>query len=213
VLAVGGSGSAGTLKSAELYTPPQGGGGTLDFRSGGPQDGWVLETSENSNRGGTLNGTVATFILGDTADRRQYRAILHFDTSELPDTAVVTRVVLKIRRHSLTGANPFTTHGRIAVDIRRGAFSGAHVLQPTDFQAAASQPSVGAFPGTPQGGWYIVRLGAAAHPLINLTGVTQFRLRFQRDDDNDAVADFLRFYSGNAAAASQPVLVVEYSMP
>jgi hypothetical protein len=38
-------------------------------------------------------------------------------------------------------------------------------------------------------------------------------LRFQLDDDNDSVADLLRFYSGNAIAADRPVLVIEYYVP
>jgi predicted outer membrane repeat protein len=184
------------------------------LKSGGAADGWVLESSETSNQGGTINATVATFILGDTANRRQYRSILHFNTSSLPDNAVITRVVLKIRKHSLTGTDPFTTHGKIAIDIRQGPFSQNAALQPTDFQALASKVGAGVIANTPvAGGWYIVRLNAAAQAFVNRTGATQLRLRFQRDDDNDAVADFLRFYSGNAAAANRPVLVVEYYVP
>ena len=73
---------------------------------------------------------------------------------------------------------------------------------------------VGLFANNPQaGGWYVTTLKTTAYPVINRTGITQFRLRFQTDDDNDAVADFLRFYSGNAAAANRPVLVIEYFVP
>jgi hypothetical protein len=32
---------------------------------------------------------------------------------------------------------------------------------------------------------------------INKTGTTQFRLRFQKDDNDDLAADYLKFYSGN----------------
>jgi CSLREA domain-containing protein len=184
------------------------------FRSAGAQDGWVLESSENSNQGGSVNASAATFILGDNAGKRQYRSILHFNTASLPDNAVVTRVVLKIKQQSVTGTNPFTTHLKIAVDIRKGAFSNAGGLQVIDFQAAASQNTVGLFANNPQpGGWYLTSLKPAAYPFINLAGVTQFRLRFQTDDDNDAVADFIRFHSGNATAADRPILVIEYYVP
>jgi len=185
------------------------------FRSAGAVDGWVLESSENSNQGGITNPTAVTFILGDNAKNRQFRSILHFDTTSLPDNAIITSAVLKIKRQSVTGTNPFTTHKKIAVDIRKGAFSNDTALQPTDFQDVASKPSVGAFVNSPQpGGWYVAALTSTAHSYINLTGVTQLRLRFQTDDDNDAVADIIRFHSGDAvAAADRPVLVIEYYVP
>ena len=62
-------------------------------------------------------------------------------------------------------------------------------------------------------GWYWSTLKAVAYPYVNRTGITQFCLRFQLNDDNDSVADFIRFYSGNATAANRPVLVIEYYVP
>jgi hypothetical protein len=185
-----------------------------EFRSGGAQDGWILESGENSNQGGAVNAAAATFLLGDHASNRQYRAILHFNTASLPDNAVITKVVLRIKRQSIVGTNPFTTHGKIAVDIRRGAFSNSGPLQATDFQAPANKPGVGLIANNPQaGGWYVSNLKPVAYPYLNRTGVTQFRLRFQTDDDNDAVADIIKFHSGNSTAANRPVLVIEYYVP
>jgi CSLREA domain-containing protein len=186
----------------------------ITLRSGGAQDGWVLETSENSNQGGALNAAAATFNLGDNAGNRQYRSILHFNTASLPDNAIVARVTLKIRRQSVVGTNPFTTHLKVAVDIRQGAFGSLETLQAADFQAQASQPAVGVIPNNPTAtGWYATRFKATAHPFVNRTGVTQLRLRFKTDDDNDAVADIIKFYSGNSTAANRPVLVIEYYVP
>jgi hypothetical protein len=123
--------------------------------------------------------------------------------------------VLKIKRQALVGANPFTTHNKIAVDIREGTFSNAAALQLTDFQAGSSKPTVGLIANNPQAGdWYFANLNATAFPYINRTGVTQFRLRFQLDDNNDLNADFLKFYSGDAAAASyRPILIITYHVP
>jgi len=44
---------------------------------------------------------------------------------------------------------------------------------------------------------------------INLSGTTQFRLRFATDDNNDNnIADYVRFLSGNYATASaRPALI------
>lgn len=51
-------------------------------------------------------------------------------------------------------------------------------------------------------------------PYIHLIGFTQFRLRFQKDDNDDMGADYLKFYSGNAGTASyRPQLIVEYYVP
>jgi GH35 family endo-1,4-beta-xylanase len=186
----------------------------LKLTAQGAQDGWVLETSENSNQGGITNPTATALNLGDNTHKQQYRSILHFNTSSLPDNAMITRATLKIKKQSLTGTDPFTTHLKIAIDIRKAAFSNNAALQPTDFQAAASKAGVGLFANNPQaGGWYLSNLKAIAYPYINRTGITQFRLRFQKDDDNDAVADFIRFFSGNATAANRPILVIEYYIP
>src|SRR5688572_19393450 len=96
-------------------------GETAKFNSQGAHDGWVLESSENSNQGGVINPAAATFLLGDHASNRQYRSILQFNTASLPDNAVITKVTLKIRRQSVVGTNPFATHGKVVVDIRQGA--------------------------------------------------------------------------------------------
>jgi len=184
------------------------------FKSAGTPDGWVLETSETSNQGGVIDAAAATFNLGDTANRRQYRAILSFNTRALPDNAVITRAVLKIKKQGVTGTNPFTTHLKVAVDIRKGAFSNSGALQATDFQTAANKPGVGLIANNPTAtGWYAATLKPTAYPYVNRTGSTQFRLGFQTDDDNDAIADFIRFYSGNSTAANRPILVIEYYVP
>jgi len=187
---------------------------TKTYRSTGSQDGWVLESSETSSTGGTLNATATTFVLGDNAQDKQYRAILSFDTSGLPDNAVITKVTLKIRKQGLVGTDPFTTHGNIKVDVRKGAFGGNNALQLADFQAAASKNAAGTIKNTPSSGWYPVTFNSSAFTYINLTGMTQFRLRFAIDDNNDHGADYLKFYSGNYSNTSlRPLLVIEYYVP
>jgi hypothetical protein len=44
----------------------------MDFRSAAAQDGWVLESTENSGTGGTLNSTATVFRLGDSAADQRY---------------------------------------------------------------------------------------------------------------------------------------------
>lgn len=175
-------------------------------------DGWVLESGENTNKGGSLNNGAATFNLGDDAANRQYRAILHFDLN-LPADAVIVRAALRIKKQGLSGTNPFTTHGNILLDIRNGAFGNNPALQTSDFQAGASKNAAATLRNAPTDDWYAVSLPSANLGFLNLNGTTQLRLRFSKDDNNDQGADFLRFYSGNAGAANRPQLIVTYYIP
>ena len=186
---------------------------TLVFRSLGANDGWVLESSETSGLGGTLDASARTFNLGDDAANRQYRAILHFNTAGLPDTAVILKATLKIKRQGLVGTDPFGTHGGLRADMRSPFFGPGAGLQPGDFQAAAGASAVATFGLTPVSGWYSAGITAAGKSLISRTGTTQFRLRFTLDDNNDHIADFMKFYSGDSAIANQPELVIEYYVP
>jgi len=188
---------------------------TKYFRSQGAYDGWTLETTETSGAGGARNAADTVFYVGDNAQDRQYRAILSFNTASLPDDASLARVFLKVKRQAVNGTNPFLTHNNLLADIRRSPFSNYFALQNSDFQSPAGMSATGIFtPTLLSGNWYRVILKEAALAQINKTGVTQFRLRFAKDDNDDLSADFLRLYSGNHAyAANRPLLVVEYFEP
>jgi hypothetical protein len=173
-------------------------------------DGWILESSETSNKGGTLNKNATTLRLGDDAANKQYRSILSFDTSALPDNAVITSVTLKFKYAGKTGTLPFNTHGDLLVDVRTGAFNDNVVLQLGDFKATASKGSILTYTNTPVDNWYSQSFSADDFDFINLAGVTQFRLRFTKDDNHDSGADYLKIYSGNAAETDRPQLIVEY---
>jgi hypothetical protein len=186
------------------------------FSSLGAYDGWILESSKESNIGGSRNFRDTTFILGDDVRNRQYRAILHFPTQSLPDNAVITQAILMIKRQGVVGTNPFTTHKNISIDIRNGVFGsfgpiGIGALQNSDFQAAASRNAVGMIQNNPVGDWYWALLDNTAFPYINLTGATQIRLAFQLGDNNDRGSDYLMFYSGNTKTlADRPQLLIKY---
>jgi hypothetical protein len=186
----------------------------MSFRSVSTFDGWVLEQDEMSGKGGTVDSASVTGRVGDDDADRQYRAILDFDTSWLPDNAVVTGVTVRIRRQSIVGTSPFSTHGYLIVDLRAGFYHGIQALEKYDFQAAGSRGNVGRFVKTPADGWYRAPLRAVSHPLISLTGTTQLRLRFVTDDNDDLGADYLLFYTGNARLfGDRPELIVTYHLP
>ena len=186
---------------------------TANFTSNGAFDGWVIEAGEESGRGGGFNSVSPTFYLGDNAEDRQFRAILDFNTAPLPDNAIVVGALLKIKKLSVTGANPFLTHRNIQVDIGGGIF-GLPALQEADFESAAGMDLAGVIFDAPQENWYSAALERAALQLINLKGPTQLRLRFQTDDNDNLSADTVKFHSGDSRLpGDRPLLQVEYYAP
>jgi hypothetical protein len=186
------------------------------LRSNGANDGWVLESGEDSSQGGSKNANGEVFVLGDNAQDGQFRAILDFPTHYLPDNAVITRALLMIKKEGVVGTDPFTTHGDILVDIHAGAFGffgpfPFRGLQDSDFQSPSSMDSAGMLQNNPLGGWHWAWLDSASFQRIDLDGFTQIRLRFQIEDNDDLGIDQVRFYSGDYEdQADRPRLVVEY---
>ena len=151
------------------------------FKSGGKADGWVLESGESSNVGGSHDAASGSFNLGDDPANRQYRGILSFNTASLPDTSTLIAVTLQIRQAALVGSNPFNTLGKIQVDLRTGAFGNNSALQSSDFQALPTKSTVMTIGNTPDAsGWYKKKLASADFADVNLVGTTQLRLRFAR---------------------------------
>ncbi len=186
---------------------------TTTIRSTGSQDGRILETRENSNRGGTKNSNASLLYIGDDTANKQYRSILSFNTSALPDNAVITSAILKFKYAGKTGTLPFSTHGKLVVDIRKGAFGNKAILQINDFQAAANKKGILLFTNSKVSNWYSKAIAPVDFPYINLAGLTQFRLRFAKDDNHDFGADYLKIYSGNAGLVNRPQLIIEYYVP
>jgi hypothetical protein len=74
--------------------------------------------------------------------------------------------------------------------------------------------SAGMIENNPLNGWYWTWLDVNSLRFIDLNGFTQFRLRFQSDDNDDLASDHLRFYSGDYEnQANRPRLVIEYYIP
>jgi len=219
---LGGLGTGnGNFTAGETYTIQKNStiSASTDFRSTGARDGWVLEKNENANVGGSKNSNAGFIKLGDDSQDRQFRSILHFPTYYLPDNAVVTRVILMLKKQDTIGTDLFTTHQNITIDIHKGPFSnfnllGLWSLQVTDFEAPADAYSVGTIQNNPVSGWYWAMLDSTAFRYINLTDITQLRLGFQLDDNDDMSEDSIRFYSGDTDAQSnRPHLLIDYYVP
>lgn len=188
----------------------------VTFISGGAQDGWVLESGENTNVGGSLSATSSNssaLRVGDNNQDRQYKTVVSFNTASIPDGATIVSVTLRLLRGSLTGTNPFTTHGTCWVDVQNGSgFSGSTTLQNGDFQAAATAVQAATLSNAASNGtWSTGSLNAAGIAAVNKTGTTQLRVYFSLDDNDDTNNDYLGYYSGeNGTAANRPQLVVTY---
>ena len=209
----GGNTFAMGLADVTLYAQwsPSSSSSTLIVKSVAANDGWVLESTETSNTGGFIKDSTTTLAVGDDAADRQYRSLLHFDTSALPDNAVITSVVLRLREAGVIGSNPFLSLGQLRVDMMKPTF-GAPGVELSDFEAISPRVNVGSITEISPS-LYSSTLNNAARNYLNKTGATQFRLYFGIDDNDNNSADFIRFFSGNAAAGDRPKLLISYTLP
>lgn len=197
---------------------PQGGGcdlgavelRALTFRSQAAYDGWLLEQSESSSRGGTANAGATTLRVGDDSANRQYRGLVSFDTASVPDQVKVVAATLLLKRSSTTGTDPFTTHGLLLCDARTPFFGSTRSLVSGDFQAASGASGGATVGAVAVNGFLPAPLQSGAVGQVSKKSTTQLRLRFQLDDDNDGGADYVSFFSGNAPSARRPMLRVYY---
>jgi hypothetical protein len=151
--------------------------------------------------------------VGDDNQDKQYKAVVSFDTSSIPDGATILSVTLRLRRGTLSGTSPFTTHGTCWVDVQPGTgFSGSTALQTGDFQAAATAVQAASLSSAAANGdWSTGSLSSAGLAALNKTGTTQLRVYFNLDDNDDTGNDYIGYYSGdNTTAANRPQLVVTY---
>jgi hypothetical protein len=180
-----------------------------------------LESAANSGSGGTISATATTFQLGDDASNRAYRPLLSFDTAGLPDNATITEATIGITRTgTVVGnipigvANP--TFGEIWVDVTNGSINGNAALENADWQAGPGKAAASKFawPAYLDGMTIFSRLETPDLGFVNKLGKTQYRVRYQYDDDNDNTADNMSFASANhATVALRPTLKVKYSLP
>ncbi|MFE0624703.1 PHB depolymerase family esterase [Priestia aryabhattai] len=132
-----------------------------------------------------------------------YRTILSFDTSSLPDDAIITDVSLKIYRKSSTG-NISSLKG----DIKTGVFGTSSALEQIDYQAspsisAAFQMSVPSL----DNGYTTIQLPSSLLGYMNRNGKTQFRL--SSSGSVDFLSDVVEIYGGDNPAYA-PTLTVSY---
>lgn len=185
---------------------------TVNFNGATTHDGWVLESTATSGVGGSKSSGGSKPRVGDDASNRQYVSVVSFDTASLPDDATITDATLQLKRDTISGTDPFTTHGALTASIRTGGFNGNASLENADFQAAATATNVATMSHpTTNGANTTGALNAAGRSAINKTGVTQFRLAFASGDNGDNGQDYMTFNASNDTVAKRPTLSVTYT--
>jgi hypothetical protein len=189
---------------------------TVTFNSVGSQDGRIWESGENTSVGGGGNSTdnlTTSLRVGDTDVDEQYKNIVSFNTSSIPDTATINSATLRLVRGTISGTSPFTTHGPCVADISNGGFGGNVAFAFSDWEAAASATGVVTL-STPasNGSASSGSLSAAGLGAISKTATTQLRVYCTLGDNDDLGYDYIGFYSGeNATVANRPQLTVTYT--
>jgi hypothetical protein len=189
-------------------------GRVVTFYSQSGDDGYVLESTETSSVGGSNNSTLSTTAAiraGDTSTDQEYRGILSFGTLSLPDAVTVAVARLRIKRGTVIGTSPFTTHGSLVVDVQTAGLNGNTALENGDWQASATATSVCTMSvAAADGDWSECAFDASGLAAINRGGKTQFRIHFTTGDNDDGGSDYVGFYSGEATSTDRPQLVISY---
>ncbi|MEM9557545.1 MAG: Ig-like domain-containing protein [Acidobacteriota bacterium] len=191
---------------------------TLTLISIAGEDGWVREAGETSGVGDTASASNAgknALRIGDSRQDEQLKAIVSFDTSAIPDGAEVQSAILRLTRGGSRGGDPWTqpVFGALSIDVApAGGFGGNAVLEDSDFEATAAVSQSGTMSVVlNQGEVSEGSLDAAGRAAVDVAGVTQLRLAFAVDDDDDRSDDMAGFYPGeNGNASRRPALVIVY---
>jgi hypothetical protein len=215
VSASNGTCSSANSTQASATTSACTGSTTVTFYSTASLDGRIWENGETGNAGGGGNSTdnlTTALRIGDTSADEQYKSIVSFDTSSIPDGATITAATLRLVRGTLSGTSPFTTHGPCVADIMTGGFGGSTAFAYSDWQAAATANAVATMSSpTADGSASTGTLSSTGRSAVNKTGTTQLRVYCTLDDNDDLGFDYIGFYPGETSTtANRPQLTVTY---
>jgi hypothetical protein len=188
---------------------------TLTFYSAASADGRVYDDGTGVAGTGcnTGNSGNSSLRLGDYSGLESYRTILSFDTSTIPAHYKIESARLEMIRGTQNGQNPFDWPATCNIDIANPAF-GDVGLDPNDWEAPPDAVAVASFtadPGT-ENPMTSTDFDSAGLANINRNGTTQFKVYFTPLHNNDAITDYLGFYSGEAVQNKQPKLIIECSI-
>ena len=162
----------------------------------------VMVGTGNMLRIGAVAGTMRA--RGEApAPHGDSRAILHFDTSSLPDNADLSHAFLEVAFHAKSG-DPWAGGRKIEVDVQRGHFGSSRALHANDWHARASAEGVAQIDRFSSGTTNSTDFSRAGLEAINKTGITQLRLRMTPRVNGEAGACLM--LAGGAMARLHVIL-------
>ncbi len=135
-------------------------------------DGYI---KANAKGLGASVGSFGNLAIGCSSDGKHNRAILHFDTSSIPDNAFIRRAYVEVGYYSGAG-NPFS-QGNIKVAVKRGYFGVSQNVQANDFNAVATAEDIAEIAHFSSGRKASTDFNQDGKKAINKTGITQIRLK------------------------------------
>jgi poly(hydroxyalkanoate) depolymerase family esterase len=185
---------------------------TATFVSVGTEDGYAQTGTSTSTTGSTFSAGSSVYV-GENLDRAQ-RGVLSFNTSSLPDGAVITSVEVRLFYSQTPFGSAWTTLGSLVGDVQGGCLGASCALAASDWEAAAAASGAVTFArpaATTIGTQVTGTMATAGLGQINRTGTTQLRVRFSTHRDADGMSDYVVFAGGDFTTAGyRPVLVVRY---
>ncbi|MFN8435007.1 MAG: right-handed parallel beta-helix repeat-containing protein [Anaerolineales bacterium] len=172
--------------------------------------GWIIEDIQNSGKAEKVNSSTSFFSLGDNSANKQYLSVIRFNTSTIPDTAVIWSMLLKLKAYSFVGENPFNVLSPLRVEI-----NSASILEPldiSDFRSQAQKVENTIYDTDPDNDWFVLSISDLRYRDISQDSITQLRLQFTKSNDN-LTSDSINFYGGNAPISIRPKLIIKYYIP
>lgn len=188
---------------------------TITFNSNGANDGTLRESAKDSGICNFIENPRSPLIsVGDDSLRRQYVSILDFDTSSLPDDAVITGVKLSVKAMILQN-DTYIKIGELTADVTNPFFGTLALLEYRDFEVSPLVRNIGTFTHAPSYyNWISMNMKPTSLSAVNKTGHTQFRLHFQKKYSDDLIKQAVRFLSGDFwIPADWPKMIITYYVP
>lgn len=195
--------------SLTVYGILDGSGTSLTLTSNPLEDGFIVESAENSDTGGVAipflsNGSALR--LGDNNLNQQIKLMTSFT---VPQGTAVFSATLKLTLGGGIGASPLETLGPCNVDLHNSGFSNDPRIHSSDFQAPATVVNVGELVAPVSGDVYVAEISAPGAAAIVAGQTAQLRVSCMTDDNNDGRENSISFYSGESNDATlQPQLVL-----
>lgn len=168
------------------------------------------------------SGTGMNILISGTASSwtRIYHPILLFDTSALPDTAVITAVTLNIRCGSVQ--DDLSMSPDVVVVSSNPASNTAIAYGDYDTLGTTEYSNVISYGSFSAGNWNTFTLNSSGRAAVSKTGVTKLGLREHTHDLHNSepsyagasAISFVTFYSADyTGTTSDPYLTITYVIP